>query len=126
MILFNHEGDANDVYDMLGTISVLTKDGVGDNLREQSSFAGTTASGLSTKKPGELATSKPFKKAQKPQLRSMEDPKAKLLCFPRASLNLFTHLIKPLKLVMIMWLTVDAHCRLLLNDIGLSQKQGNN
>ncbi|WZZ44128.1 hypothetical protein YC2023_040387 [Brassica napus] len=45
-------------YDMPGTISVLTKDGVGVNDHEESSSAGTTASGLATKKLRVLATSK--------------------------------------------------------------------
>ncbi|CAF1707180.1 unnamed protein product [Brassica oleracea] len=45
-------------YDMPGTISVLTKDGVGVNDHEESSSAGTTASGLATKKLRVLATPK--------------------------------------------------------------------
>ncbi|WZZ30477.1 hypothetical protein YC2023_013878 [Brassica napus] len=45
-------------YDMPGTISVLTKDGVGVIDHEESSSAGTTASGLATKKLRVLATPK--------------------------------------------------------------------
>lgn len=51
-------GSATDGDDMPGTISVLTKDGVGVNDHEESSSAGTTASGLATKKLRVLATSK--------------------------------------------------------------------
>ncbi|KAL0823344.1 hypothetical protein Bca101_047021 [Brassica carinata] len=52
------DGDDNDGDDMPGTISVLTKDGVGVNDHEESSSAGTTASGLATKKLRVLATPK--------------------------------------------------------------------
>lgn len=59
----SREGDDDDGDDMLGTISVLTKDGVGVNDREESSSAGTNTSGLATKKPQVLATPKVLKKA---------------------------------------------------------------
>ncbi|KAH0895697.1 hypothetical protein HID58_045265, partial [Brassica napus] len=52
------DGDDNDGDDMPGTISVLIKDGVGVNDHEESSSAGTTASGLATKKLRVLATPK--------------------------------------------------------------------
>ena len=58
MFLFKQDGDDNDGDDMPGTISVLTKDGVGVNDHEESSSAGTTASGLATKKLRVLATPK--------------------------------------------------------------------